>query len=132
MLLRAARPDVEREDACAGERYRAVLEDSRGRTDVRVVVRGTLKVVGYGLVAIAVSCALVLLILGPTELCRVETGFPIRDVLFAAGPILLLAGLVLTFGFRPRPTGLYAIALLVFPPFVLLLAVGRLVGPCLD
>ena len=112
--------------------YPAVLEAPSVRADVRLVMRRALKLVGYGLVGIAVSGTLVLLILGPTELCREETGFPIRDLLFVASPSLLLAGLVVTFGFRPRPTGLYAISLLVFPPFLLLLAVGRLLGPCLD
>ena len=94
-------------------------------------MRATLKVAGYCLIGVSVSCSVALLILGPYELCREETGFPIRGVLFPAGPSLLLAGLILTFGFRPRPTGLCAIALLVVPPFMLLLAVGRLLGPCM-
>jgi len=93
-------------------------------------MRVTLKVAGYCLIGLSVSCSVSLLILGPYELCRVEPGFPTRDVLLAASPSLLVAGLVLTFGFRPRPTGLYAIALLVVPPFLFLSAVGQLLGPC--
>ena len=86
--------------------------------------------VGYCLVGASVACAVALFILGPYALCQVEPGFPLRDVLLAASPSLLVAGLVLTFGFRPRPTGLYAIALLVVPPFLFLSAVGQLLGPC--
>jgi len=89
-------------------------------------------VVGYCLVGASVACAVALFILGPYALCQVEPGFPLREVLLAASPSLLLAGLILTFGLRPRPAGLYAIALLIFPPFILMLAVGRLLGPCLD